>query len=385
VAPRIEAIVEPDLLVWARQRAGFSVEVAARKAGIRRPEQLADWEGGSARPTVKQLRRLGRVYGRSLAMFYLPEPPRDFPPIKDYRRAWTDEQLSPSPELRAEVEWAFARREIALELFEREGSMPVQLRVRASIEENADAVARRLRLALGISTGTQFSWDGDYAGFNAWRFAIEKLGALVIQMTTVETREARGFSIADRPLPVVVASNRDPVRARSFTVIHELVHIALQEGGVCDLGDHGQIEPFCNRVAGAVLVPAEMLLSQDLVRDHSAVEWSDDELEELAELFRTSREVIVRRLLILGRTDESFYARKRRQFLAEYEARASEPRETGPVPPSTTAVIRSGRLFSRLVLSNYSHGRITPSDVSEYLGVRLKHVPRIQQLVSRPE
>jgi Zn-dependent peptidase ImmA (M78 family)/transcriptional regulator with XRE-family HTH domain len=381
VAERVEAIVEPELLVWARERSGYSVDVAARKARVS-AERLADWEGGTSRPTVKQLRGLGRVYRRPLAVFYLPDPPRDFPPIKDYRRARVDEQLSPSPELRSEIEWAFERREIALELFEREGAVPPRLGLRAAIEENPNSVARRIRSALGVPIETQFAWDNEYAAFNGWRDAIESLGALVVQMTRVETRQARGFSIADRPLPVIVANNGDPPRARSFTLVHELVHLALQEGGVCDLGEHGHIEPFCNRITGAVLVPGDDLGSQELVRDHRGVEWSDDELSELARHFWTSREVVLRRLLILGRTDENFYRRKRRQFMAEWEARTAKPKDTGPVPPAITAVIRSGRLLSRMVLSSYSHGIITPSDVSEYLGVRLKHVPRIRQLVS---
>jgi Zn-dependent peptidase ImmA (M78 family) len=41
---------------------------------------------------------------------------------------------------------------------------------------------------------------------------------------------------------------------RIFTLLHELAHIALNDGGICDLDDNlrrnasAQIEAYCNRV-----------------------------------------------------------------------------------------------------------------------------------------
>lgn len=379
---RVEAIVEPELLVWARERSGYDVETAARKATLS-AERLAAWEAGEARPSVKQLRKLAHVYGRRIALFYLSEPPADFPPIKDYRRAWGEEHQAPSPDLRREIELAHERRSVALELIEDEGREPPVFGLRASIDQDPDEVASRVRQQLGIRLEDQYEWADARSAFNAWRFAIEALGALVLQMTEVATREARGFSIAETRLPVVVANNRDPFTARSFSLIHELVHVAIGQSGLCDLAGHRGVEPFCNHVAGAVLVPAEALLQEPIAQQHGpSPEWQDSELLRLAHAYRVSREVVLRRLLILGRTNETFYNQKRHELLEEYTRREAEPRTTGPVPPSTKAVIRAGHYFSQLVLSSYSHGLITGSDVADYLGVRLKHVPRIEQLVS---
>lgn len=382
MAERIEAMVEPELLVWARAKSGYNVETAAKKANLS-AARLSAWEAGEARPSVKQLRKLARVYGRRIALFYLSEPPADFPPIKDYRRAWGEEHQAPSPELRSEIHLAQERRAVALELIEDEAREPPHFQLRASLDEDPENVAQRVRTALGISVEEQTDWENARVAFNAWRFAIEGFGALVLQMTEVSTREARGFSIAESRLPAVVANNRDPFPARSFSLIHELAHAAIRQSGICDLAGHRGVEPFCNHVAGAVLVPAASLLDERVVRGHGgSFEWDDPELIQLARTYQVSREVVLRRLLILRRTDERFYNQKRRQLLDEYERRESEPRETGPVPPSTKAVIRAGHYFSKLVLSSYSHGLITGSDVATYLGVRLKHVPRIEQLVS---
>src|SRR5437868_3692417 len=81
----IQALVEPQVLEWARQTAGMSIDAAAKRLKISQ-DLLAQWESGAARPTLAKLRVVSRLYKRPLAVFYLPEPPRDFAPLKDYRR-----------------------------------------------------------------------------------------------------------------------------------------------------------------------------------------------------------------------------------------------------------------------------------------------------------
>jgi Zn-dependent peptidase ImmA (M78 family)/DNA-binding XRE family transcriptional regulator len=385
MAKRVEALVEPDLLVWARKKAGYAtIEEAANKADVS-IVNLEAWENGAARPSIPQLRKLAKAYRRRIAVFYLPEPPRDFPPIKDYRVVWGVAREPPSPALLAEIEQAQVRREIAIDLLSETGEMPPRLRMNARLEDDPEQVAARVRRAIGVDLDEQAAWNDDRSGFNAWRFAIERIGVLVLQMTTVDRDEARGFSIADRPLPVVVANNSDPYVARSFTLIHEFTHAALHESGICDLGDGAHVERFCNHVAGAVLVPASSLLGEQTVRGHGGdPEWSDAELRRLAAAYRVSRETVLRRLLLLGRTDEQFYAKKRREFQSERNQRAAK--ETtgdttfGPLP-STIAVVRAGHYFARLVLTSHSRGTITASDVADYLGVRMKHIPSIERNV----
>lgn len=383
---RVEAIVQPQLLVWARTRAGYTVEQAAQRLPIA-PERLAGWEAGTARPTVKQLRRLGIIYGHPLAVFYLPEPPRGpQQPVRDHRRIWGEEPEGISPRLRKEIDIAEDRRELALELLSLQGETPPNFRLRANLDEDPNAVAARFRRTLGVSLEQQYGWSARYAGFNAWRDAIEEIGALVLQMTDVPVAEARGFSLAQRPLPAVVANIKDSPRARLFTLIHELVHVALHESGVCTLDDAERIEVFCNWVAGAMLVPTDALEAERAVQEHgSEPEWENREIEALAGRFSVSREVVLRRLLILGRTEQAFYQRKRDEYTEEYrqaeERRKHEESEPRPIPRDLIAVARSGQFLSLLVLSSYEHGRITASDVADYFGIRIKHLAAVERRV----
>jgi Zn-dependent peptidase ImmA (M78 family) len=109
--------------------------------------------------------------------------------------------------------------------------------------------------------------------------------------------------------------------------------------------------------------------------------WSDEELGALSRRFQASREAVLRRLLILERTSQDFYRRKRQEFVATYRERESVDRESGFAPPDRMAVATAGPGFVRLVLDSYYNERITASDLSDFLDVRLKHVGRIEEAV----
>lgn len=388
MAKRVKALVDPPILSWARKSAGFSQEEAARKAGVK-TERLADWESGQGKPSIVQLRKLANIYKRPIAVFYLPAPPADFDALHDFRQIPGREVGETSHGLVLEMRRAQQRREVILDLYDMTQEEPPHFEFGASLADNPEDVAVRLRETLGIDYSTQTSW-GDaqgYTAFNAWRDALEDAGVLVFQSSGVHVDEARGFSVADRPFPAVVVNGKDWPRARIFTMLHELTHVALHDGGVCDFEEgvayrgHGRslnsrTEVFCNHVAGAALVPRESLLEEDVIRArHRAEELSDDDVRLLSRQYGASQEVIWRRLLILRRISDGFY-----QWQREELAKRPIPRHGPPgfVPPHKSATARTGWLFTRVVLRSYRQRLITGCDVSDFLGIRLKHLGKIE-------
>ena len=115
MSKRIEAIVKPDLLIWARESAGFTKKDAAHKLGVKL-QKLEDWEDGISRPTIKQLRKLGKQYKRPIAVFYLDEQPIDFQPLHDFRRISGTIGFQQPVQLNFEIRQAIYRRQVALNL-----------------------------------------------------------------------------------------------------------------------------------------------------------------------------------------------------------------------------------------------------------------------------
>jgi Zn-dependent peptidase ImmA (M78 family)/transcriptional regulator with XRE-family HTH domain len=377
---RVEATPTPSVLIWARKTAGMSAEAAARRAAVK-VEQLLSWEDGATRPSISQLRKLASAFHRPLAVFYLPEPPTRFQVMQDFRRLST-ETLPPesSPKLAYEIRRAFDRREWTLELMENIDESPPMFQARATNREGVEQVANRLRATLGVSVPAQSSWRGDYEAFKHWRLLLERAGILTLQATDIQLKEARGFSISLKPLPVVVVNIKDAPRGRIFTLLHETTHVMLNEGGVCDLHD-ADVEAFCNRIAGAALFPEDELLNTGTVQRHKKGDpaWTDEELQEISRHFGGSREAALVRLLTLQLTTQAYYDRMKDVFRRQYEQQQKErEKSAGFAPPHVIAISSAGPLFTGLVVESLNREKITASDVSDYLQIRLKHLKDLQ-------
>jgi Zn-dependent peptidase ImmA (M78 family)/DNA-binding XRE family transcriptional regulator len=388
----VESLAKPKVLAWARESAGLTEEAVAKKIGVK-VERILAWESGQERPSVTQLRNFAAATKRPLAVFYLAEPPRTFDALHDFR-AGTIASMPPatSPDLMFEIRKAYDRREWALELMSDLQLTPPTFDVSLHLNEDPEVAARKIRAALGVRTETQSKWRVDNDAFREWRALLERVGILTFQATGLDLEEARGFSISLRPLPVVVVNIKDAYRGRIFTLLHEVTHLALNDGGICDLDDNqrrnasSRIEAYCNRVAGAILFPKSDLLATSEVRNHRSGDmiWSDAEIQSLSRRFGGSREALLVRLLALGRTNEKFYYKKRDAYRLEY-AKWREQRKEGFAPPHVVSLSSVGPLFTTLVIENFNREHITASDVSDYLQVRVKHLPEIQRDYSGSE
>jgi Zn-dependent peptidase ImmA (M78 family) len=362
----------------------MSPELAAQKAAIK-VDQLSEWEAGTARPSIPQLRKLARIYRRPLAVFYLSDAPARFEVMHDFRRLGKGLPHDKSPNLAYEIRRAFDRREWALELLEGLDESPPTFAAKAQLGANVEQVAEQLRSVVGVTVEQQGSWRFDYEAFKNWRILIEQAGILTLQATGIPLDEARGFSISANPLPVVVVNIKDAPRGRIFTLLHEVVHIMLSDGGICDLHDADE-EAFCNQVAGAALFPREALLNSMTVRQHRKGDsaWSDGELQQLSRQFGGSREAALVRLLTLRLTTQTFYDRMKKEFARIYTLQhAKRIEDEGFAPPHVIALSSAGPLFTNLVVENFNREKITASDVSDYLQIRLKHLKELQGEFSR--
>jgi Zn-dependent peptidase ImmA (M78 family)/DNA-binding XRE family transcriptional regulator len=395
MATRVKALISPALITWARDTAGFSRAEAAARLKITE-EQLASWESrdDEVAPSIPQLRKLATLFKRPLAVFYLPEPPMKFEVMRDLRRLPGAGIRQFSPALQLEIRAAAERRELALDLAADLDQEIPTFTLNADISEDAEAVGGRIRVALGVTDELQANWrDADgRAGFNAWRSRIESTGTLVFQTTTFPIEEASGFAISASVSPIISVNRSDALTRRTFSMLHEFAHLMVRVSGVSDLEtderrppEDQRIEVFCNQVAAAALMPKDPLLAQPGVAEQGlrSEAWSDVQISDLARRFNVSREALVRRLLTFNRTTSGFYNRKRAQYIAEHKAAIARQREkTTEIKRNMPQEIVShfGKPLVRMLLGNYYQDHLTLSDVSGYLGLKVKHIPKLEQV-----
>lgn len=384
MAPSAEAPANPAVLAWARRSAGVPDHHAAKRAGVP-VARLMEWELGESRPTVAQLRALAELYKRPLAIFFFDAVPKDFSVMKSFRRLPDTDETTLSPQLAAQTRGALVRREVALELTAAAGEEVPRFTLRAAATESADAAAARIRDALGVTATEQLSWPNEHAAYKAWRGAVESLGVLVFQVARVRVEEMRGLSAFQQPFPVILINGSDSIRGRTFSLFHELAHCLLHEVHVCDWHDEANwtganTEVWSNAFAANLLVPSAALAAEfRRVGRGPAREADWVETRRVADVFKVSQEVVLRRLVTLGSLTEGAY-RAARERLQKLERPKMRKAKGGP-SPDLTAVWTFGAPFVRSVLGALDQRRITLSDVSDYLDVKVKWVPRIRERV----
>ncbi len=390
----VRAKVKAELLEWGRVSAGFTVEDAAKKAAVD-PARVAAWEdpAGDDRPTMNQLRTLAKAFRQPLSVFYLSQPPRGMPVMHDFRRLPGEVAQVYSPVLRLEIMSAYRRRTVALSLLEELGQSAPKFTHRVSLDDGPELAGGMAREILGVSYEQAKQWRDERKAYNGWRRAIEATGVLVFQAVGIGVGEMRGFSIAEDTLPVIAVNKKDRVHGRTFSLLHEFIHLLLHESGLCDFDEdalrppaENRIEIFCNHAAGAALVPREQLLREPIVvarGEGSHHQWSDQELSALGRIYGVSREVMLRRLLISGRTSRDYYGRRHAAFMDQYRQEEGEraPPENFKRNMPQEAVSNYGEAFTSLVVDTYHQDRIPLSDAAQYLGVRAKHLPHVERLL----
>lgn len=388
-----KALIRPELLIWTRQRAKVTVTAAAKAANVQ-SEALASWEAGEDTPTLNQRRLLAACYHFPLAVFYLPEPPTDFLPLRDFRRLPDAGECDVSPNLAYHIRNAYERRELAIELQEELRETAANFPLRATLTTNPEELGKSIREFLGVDNERQKQAAKRNRSFDFWRRRLEEKGILVFVISgphyRVELGEMRGFAIAKNPLSVIVVNGKDSSQGgRCFTLLHELLPIILGESALSngngDLDarpEERRIERFCDAVAAVALMPRDLVLSFPEAQPVGERTWNDDVLGGIAQTIGVSRQALLIRFITLRRATWDFYRAKTMQFDEERRA-AAEREEKKSVPIKRPVMLMSwnGRSFTGLVLRSYYDQRITLNDVSSYLGAKLKHIPDLERAV----
>lgn len=385
---RTKALINPVLLRYGRESLNLSVGKVAEKLKISN-QSLIDWEEGSESPPLTKFEDLAKLYKRHTAFFYLPEIPQKCKKREADFRKFPRYHSTPnaSPEFLQYLQQINRRQVIALELLEELDEKTTPQIPESHLQDNPEIVAERIRSALQVDSSTQFRWSKDHEALSSWISSVENLGVLVFKSShaKVPMEEMRGLAIWDKSLPVIALNSTDTNNGKMFTLMHELAHLSLHQNAVWgsnenQVGSPSDVEVFCNHVAGAILVPSGMLTQNPIViqlpEDCNLL--THEDISYIARKFCVSGEVIIRRLLILGKISQSFYE-ERCRFLRSLPL----PKKSGGGTSiyAKSIVSREGRLFPRIVLRAMYEDKIPMNKASKYLNAKIKHFEALEGLV----
>ncbi|MBN2269796.1 MAG: ImmA/IrrE family metallo-endopeptidase [Sedimentisphaerales bacterium] len=387
---RQEAIVTPSVMKWAREKAGFDIATAAQRIG-RATQDIKAWENGSLRPTLAQARRAAVIYKRSLAVFYLPEPPKDFGTLRDFRHLPDGQPSEYSPELALLIRRVWARQEWLRDFLIAGGAEKLQFVGSAKIDDNAAEVAASIRRELGITPADQMACNTRRDALWLWIERAEDCGVSVCREGKIECEEARGLLLTDSFAPFIYLNSSDALVAQAFTLLHELAHLWIDEPGISNLEGldrpgknlSDMVEIFCNRIASEALLD-EVAFSRQWQALGTKLSLKE-KIENVSAQFKVSEEAIARRLLDRQIISTDRYNQLRAYYRDRWRDYAQRRKEKpGGGHYYYTKVASNGRVFTQTVLSACRSAFITIRDASVLLGVKANHLTELASYAGIP-
>jgi len=358
--------VRPELLDWARERAGLSVD-----AVVQRLPKFVLWERREVQPTLRQLEQFARLTYTPIGYLFLQAPPDERLPIPDFRTVSDTGVVRPSPDLLDTVYICQQRQEWYREYARSEAYERVSVVGQASIDSDIEGVAATMRAALGFDLAERRRTPTWTDALRRFIEQAEGLGILVMVSGVVGSNnrrklnpnEFRGFALADEFAPLIFVNGADTKNGQMFTVAHELAHVWLGQSALSDaspatMPTH-RVEHWCNQVAAEFLVPLSALRPE--------IRRSADPAEEsnrLARVFKVSSLVVLRRMHdagALGR-DEMWTA-----YQAELERLRAIPKGSGGDFYLTQAA-RVSKRFARALVNSTLEGQTLHRDAFRLLG-----------------
>lgn len=176
----------------------------------------------------------------------------------------------------------------------------------------------------------------------------------------------RGYAIFDEYAPLVFILSSDSEEGKIFTLMHELAHIFLRQGGIS--GDYTEsnqkIEYRCNAIAGEVLMPKAEFLNE--WGKYQKIEMA---IHQCAKHFKVSALASATKAWLL---DKITY----RQYDDFKNSLAYSKKKGSGGDYYQTAIKRNGKLFSKIILASTINGEETYRDAMRYLGIKKSHTMR---------
>ena len=388
--------VNPDILRWARETAGLSVEDAAAKLdlgdarGVTGADRLTALEAGEREPSRPLLVRMAKQYRRPLLAFYMAARPTQAERGEDFRTLPPEHSIAQDALVDALIRDVRARQQIVRAALEdEEAAIRLPFVGSMTMRQGANAVLASIVETLNLDLDRYRRGTNRHpGGFAYLRHQAEQAGIYVLLIgnlgshhTSLDVETFRGFALADEVAPFVVVNDQDAQTAWAFTLLHELCHIWLGATGVSGAVAETAVEQFCNDVAGRFLLPSAEIETLAGLRGAS-FESVVTRINDFAEHRNISRSMVAYKLLREGLIDREFWSRLTALFRSQWKAaRASErernrEREGGP----NYYVVRRHRLGDALVNLTgrmLAERILSPTKAGKVLGVKASNVYEI--------
>lgn len=390
----VYAQINKETLKFIREKKAVSYDYVVRLTKYSK-EKLALWEDQTSEkyPTINQAKAIAKCYHVPFAGLYMNASDINVKHLPKMRNLRTlPDAVVDNSALNLAVSDVLCARELLIET-RRELKEPLKpFELSAPPTDDISQWAKMLRKILELDADVQYKLSSSRQLYLHIRNAVENAGVFVHCFTGVDTDIVRGFAVFEEQLPIIGLNNEDRYPAKSFSIIHELVHLLKRSSAVCNEminNTSSQAEEvFCNAVAGEVLVPKLNLIKQ--LGSYTNEEIDFGMIDSLAAKFSVSKEVVCRRLLDINKISARQYSTLSNTIRINFENERDRMKEhrrlTGQGIPrniSREAIDQNSSALCRTFYHGYREGVFDKQDVARYLGIKQSHIDKFMWEVAK--
>lgn len=373
----VEALITPQMVTWARERANLTPEILAQKMSVS-AKKIYAWENETKleHPSFRQAINLSSKLHIPLGYLYLTTPPIEDVPLPDLRTVANKPIERPSPEFIDTIYDACRKQQWYRDYLLDEGLSELEFAGKYKVTDDPKTIASDIQNTLSINDDLR----KDSPNWNQFLTSLvrhaEHSRILVLRNSVVgnnvyrklDVEEFRGFAICDKIAPLVFINTRDYQTAQIFTLIHEIAHIWVGEGGISNLDfklrasqQRSEVDGLCDSIASEVLVP-----ENHFIHGWDVARTIDDNISHLAINFKVSSFVILRRAYSLSLIT-------RDEFISNYDdllrkVRPKTKEERGDFHSLLKS--RNSYTFTATLIVGLADGSVSPKEASQLLNIR---------------
>jgi Zn-dependent peptidase ImmA (M78 family) len=384
--------INPKVLKWTIDSTGWSIKELSKKTEIE-PEQITQWQSKISSIELPKLERIAVSLKKPLAVFFLPEPPKE-EKLTDYRKIAGFKNEKASKKTLDAIRNARYVQSSAHELFELQNMNNEPKVDHVDLKNNPEEIALYQRRKLNfefeiINDNGRIIRKPIQRVYKELREKIESMNIFVLQ-SSMPINEVRGFTLTDKFPRIIVVNSKDDIKPRMFTLLHEYAHILLKKDGMClpnsenfhsNSNETQLIEKWCNAFAGSLLMPKKEFLTE-LTSNEEKFEDSRKIIENLSKKFRVSKKAIIVRILNLSANQsyKKIYLEYYDKILWEAPVKPKK-KGGGAISQADKCISQKGRKYVQLVSDSKNKQLITTNSMISYLNLKIKHFDKLQSKI----
>ncbi len=374
--------INQKVLKWARKTA--HLQLCDIPKSLISQDKLQKIENGKAAPTFVQLQKLAKKYDRPLSVLMGQNiPDEDFIEIPFFRK---ENKIAYNSSLTLFIRDIQKKQEWVQNYLIDEGFVELDFIGSMDLNHSFKIVASKIVDRLNLPNFEIFNYAKRIEYFKSIKKSLEENNIFVSvtgshKNKAIDLEDAQGFALSDNFAPFIFVNTRSTINAKIFTILHEVVHLFLNETGISEEVikfrkaecREDEIENFCNKVVAEILIPEKTFFN--FYKNLSGSLFK--KIEKCSKKFLVSELAICIRLFHLELIDfdtfNSTFNEIKTQIAQYLKDKSKKQKEKSGGDYYASMRSKNGLLLSKFAFYAYQEGQILATDISKLLSVKVNN------------